>query len=129
MERRHWPEGPLSLRADSRNPSQSAIGQWDWGLPTLWGGIEPGDFSVRPRVVGIVEVWKGFPPVDGNVSSPAAAEPRRWPDGQPSPRAGLISPNQSPIGRWDWGFKTLPGRIDPGDLRLRPRVVGRVEIF
>ena len=46
-------------RADSRNPSQSAIGQWDWGLLILWGGIAPGYFSVRPRVFGVVEMWKG----------------------------------------------------------------------
>ena len=26
-------------------------------------------------------------------------------------------------GRWVWGFHTLPGRIDPGGLFLRPRVV------
>ena len=58
--------------ADSRNPSQSAIGQWDWGLPTLWGGIEPGDFSVRPRVAELSRYgklsdgWMGtYPPQVG----------------------------------------------------------------
>ena len=40
--------GANSPRADSRNSSQSAIGQWDWGLLTLWGGIEPGDFLYVP---------------------------------------------------------------------------------
>ena len=52
--------GANSPRADSKNPSQSAIGQWDWGLLTVWGGIEPGDFAVRPRVVVFVEIWKHF---------------------------------------------------------------------
>ena len=28
-----------------------------------------------------------------------------------------------------WGFRTLRGGIDPGDLRFRPRVVGDVEIW
>ena len=64
--------GPTLACVDSRNPSQSAIGQWDWGLPTLWGGIEPGDFSVRPRVVELQRYgklpdgWMGtYPPQVG----------------------------------------------------------------
>ena len=66
---------------------------------------------------------------DGNLSSPGAAVPWRWPEGQLSPRAGSMSPSQSAITRWGWGFHTLRGGIDPGDLRLRPRVAGVVEIW
>ena len=46
-------------------PSQLAIGQWDWGLNTLRGSIDPGYFSLRLRVVGGVEIWKNFLPGDG----------------------------------------------------------------
>ena len=65
--------------------------------------------------------------MDGILSFPAAAGPRRWPEGQLSPRAGSMSPSQSAITQWGWGFHTLRGGIDPGDLRLRPRLVGFVE--
>ena len=44
------------------SPSQSAITQWGWGFHTLRGGIDPGDVSFRPRVVGDVEIWKSFEP-------------------------------------------------------------------
>ena len=32
-------------------------------------------------------------------------------------------PNQSAITQWGWGFHTLRDGVDPGDLRLRHRVV------
>ena len=38
-------------------PSQSAIGQWDWGFHTVRGGFDPGDHRFRPQVVKIL---KGF---------------------------------------------------------------------
>ena len=43
----------------SRNLSQSAIGQWDWGFHTLRDGIILGDMPLRARVVGVVEIWMG----------------------------------------------------------------------
>ena len=47
--------------ADSMTiPSQSAIGQWDWGFHTVRGGFDPGDHCFRPRAVGVVKVWKDF---------------------------------------------------------------------
>ena len=52
-----------------------------------------------------------------------AAGPRRWPKGQLSPRAGSMSPSQSAITQLGWGFHTLRGGIDPGDLRYCLRVV------
>ena len=67
--------------------------------------------------------------MDGNLSHPVAAEPRRWPEGQLSPRAGPMSPSQSAITQLGWGFHTLRGGIDPRNLRFRPRVVGVVEIW
>ena len=65
----------------------------------------------------------------GDLSSPGTAEPRRWPEGQLSPRAGPTGPSQSAIAKWGWDFHTLRGGIDPGDLPLRPRVVGVVEMW
>ena len=49
------------------------------------------------------------------------------PEGQLSPRASSMSPSQSAITLCGWGFPTLRGSIDPGDLRFRPRVVGIVD--
>ena len=45
--------GSMSLRL-------SAIGQWGWGFHTVRDGFDPGDQRFRPRVVGVVELWKGF---------------------------------------------------------------------
>ena len=37
---------------------------------------------MRPRVVGVVELWKDFLSGDWNLSSPGAAGPRRWSEGE-----------------------------------------------
>ena len=42
------------------SPSQSEITQWGWGFHTLRGSIDPKDPRLRPRVVGVVDVWKDF---------------------------------------------------------------------
>ena len=60
---------------------------------------------------------------------PGAAGPLRCPEGQLSPRAGSMSPSQSAITQWGWGFHTLRGGIDQGDLRFRPRFAGVVETW
>ena len=65
-----------------------------WGFHTLRGRIVPRYLRFRPRIVGVVEVWRSFWSGEGNLSSPGAAGPRRWPKGQLSPRAGSISPSQ-----------------------------------
>ena len=36
---------------------------------------------------------------------------------------------QSPSTLWGWGFHTLRGGIDPGDLRFLPRLVGVVDLW
>ena len=109
--------------------SEPATSQLDWGFHTLRGGIDPRDPRFRRRVVGVVEAWKTLPPGDGNTSSPGSAGPRRWPEGPLSSRAGAMTPGQSTITLWGWGFHTRRGGIGPGDVRLRPRVVGVVEIW
>ena len=40
-----------------------------------------------------------------------------------------MSPSQSAITQWGWGFHILRGGINPGDLRFRPRVVVVAEIW
>ena len=31
-----------------------------WGFYTARGGIDPGSLCFRPRVVGVVDIWKDF---------------------------------------------------------------------
>ena len=42
--------------------------------------------------------------------------------------AHSMGPIQSAITQWGWGFNTLRGGIDQGDLRFSPRVDGVVEM-
>ena len=117
---RRCPDGQLSPRAGSMSLSQLATSQLGWDFRTLRGGIEPGDLHFNPRVIGVVERWKDFRSGDGNLSSPGAARRRRWPEGKLSPRAGSMSLGQSVITHWDWGFYTLRGGNDPGELCFCP---------
>ena len=57
---RRWPGGTLSPRAGSMSRSQSAISQWGWRFYTPRGAIDPGHLRFRPRVVGVIEIWKDF---------------------------------------------------------------------
>ena len=50
--------------------SQLAASQLGWGFHILRRGIDPGNVRLRPRVVGVLEIWKDFWPGDGNLSSP-----------------------------------------------------------
>ena len=110
------------------SPGQSAIAQRDWGLHIFRGCFDLGDVVFVPKIFGLY-IWANFPPGDGTLSSPCAAGPRRWTEGQHSPRVGSMSPVQSAITKWDWGLHTLRDSIDPGNVRFRPRVVGVVEIW
>ena len=111
------------------SPSQTTITQRGWDFHALRGSIDPGDLSLLPRVVRVVEVWREISSGDKALSFLCAAGPRRWPEGQLSPRAGSMSLIQSATSQWGWGFHTLKGGIDPGDLCSRPRGVGVVEIW
>ena len=104
------------------SPNQSAISQRGWVFHTARGGIDLGDRPFHPRNVGVVEVLKDISSGDKNLSSPGAAGPRRWPEGQLSPRAGSMSLSQSATSQWGWSFHTVRGGIDPGDHRFRRRV-------
>ena len=129
MEPGRWPKGHLLPRAGSMSPSQSATTQWGWGFHTLRGGIDTDDLSVRPRVVGVVGIWKYFLSGDEALSAPGVAGPRRCPEGQLSPRAGSMSLSQSATSQLCWGFYTLRGGLNTGDLRFRPRVVEVEDIW
>ena len=67
--------------------------------------------------------------MDGILSFPAAAGPRRWPEGQLSPRAGSRNRDQSAVSQWEWSFNTLWGGFDPEVFSNGPLVVGGVEIW
>ena len=51
------------------------------------------------------------------------------PEGQLSPRAGPVSPTQSEITQWGWGFHTARGGIDPWNLYFDLRFVEAVELW
>ena len=38
-------------------------------------------------------------------------------------------PSQSEIGPWGWDFHTVRGGVKPGDNRVRPWVVGVVDVW
>ena len=80
------------------------------------GGIDLGKHCFRPRVVGVVDIWK---------NSEAGMVP--FPPGVAL--ALCTSPSQSTIGRRGWVFHTTRGGIDPGYHRFRPRVVGVVYLW
>ena len=69
----------------------------------------------------LIRVWELILPECGGISALArgATLAARWLH---------ESFSQSATSELGWGFHTLRGGIDPGDLRLRPRVVGVVEI-
>ena len=86
------------------------------------GGIDPRDHRLRPRVVGVSDVWKYLCSRDGILSSLDAAGSRRCPEGQLSPRAGSIGPadQQSADGG---GVSThLRVGMNLGDTFFIPRV-------
>ena len=51
---------PQSALALCTIPSQSAIGQWDWGFHTVRDCFDLGDLRFRPQVVGVVQVLKNL---------------------------------------------------------------------
>ena len=51
------PGGALALFS---SPSQSTVGWWGWGFHMVRGGVDQGYHRFRPRVVGIVNVWRDF---------------------------------------------------------------------
>ena len=110
----------------SMSSSPSAIIQWGWGFRTLRGGIDPGELPRRPRVVGVVEIWKGSEPGIGTHLPRRRRELGVGPSGKLSPRNGSMSPSQSEITQWGWGFHIQRGGIDPGNLRFCTHVVGVV---
>ena len=56
------PYPPEVELAQHTNPSQSEIGRSGWDSHTVRVGINPDDIRVRPRVVGVVDVWMDSDP-------------------------------------------------------------------
>ena len=121
-------QGQQAQRLGSMSPGQSAITQWDWGFHTLRGGIDPRDVRFRPKDFLVACICANVQPGDRNLSSPSAAGPRSWTEGQHSQRASSMSPGQSAITQWDWCFHTLRGGVDPGYVRFRRQFVSVVDI-
>ena len=84
-------------------------------------------------------MWKYFYSGDDDLSSPGVAGPRLanldltpYPEMQLPRRAGSTNPSQSAISQRGCGLHTVPGGIDTGDHRIRPRdfgVVNFMEVF
>ena len=92
---------PPHVRYNSTSRSQSAISQWGWGFPHRAERYRPGDHRLRPRFIGVVQVWKGLWPGDGTLF--------------PQDAAGSTNPSQSAISQWDWGFLHLARRYRPDE--------------
>ena len=45
-----------------RTVANQKIGRWGWDFHIVRRGINPDDIRVRPRVVGVVDVWMDFNP-------------------------------------------------------------------
>ena len=57
----HWLQEPQPISYHPVGlafPHLAAITQLGWRFHTLRGGTDPGDLRFRPRVVGVVEIWK-----------------------------------------------------------------------
>ena len=111
------------------SPSQSTTSQCGWGCHTVRDSIDPGGPCLRSQVVGVnCKDMEGFlirgedPILSGcggtSTLARGATLAARW----------LHEP-QSAITQWGWSFYTLRGGIDPGDLRLPPRVVVVVDVW
>ena len=86
------------------------------GFPhTLRDSIDPGNVRFCPRGVGVLEIWANFCSRDV-LYSPGKSRSRRWTQRQHQQRLGSMSPGQSAITQWDWGFHTLRDGIDPGNV-------------
>ena len=95
----------------------------------MLGGINPRDLRFRSRFDGVVEISKEFSSGDGSLSSPGAAGPRHWPEGQLSPRADRMSASQSAIIQGPSGLYIVRGGVDPGGHCIRPRGVRVVHVL
>ena len=100
----------------------------DLRFPHPAGRYRPGGSACSSPGYWSRRDMEGFLTRGWEISSPGVAGLRRLPEGQLSARAGSMSPSQSTIIQWGWGFRILRGGIDPGDVRFRPRVDGVVEI-
>ena len=86
-------------------------------------------FSHRVGFDGVVEISTEFFFRNESLSSPGAAGPRHWPEGQLSPRADRMSASQSAIIQGPSGLYIVRGGVDPGGHCIRPRGVRVVHVL
>lgn len=112
---RRNPRVRRNLTVVPRGNSHCAVNQpVGLGFPHLAGGIDPGNFRFRPRVVDVVDLLNVFYTGDRTLSSLGAARPRRCPGRQLSLRACSI---KTPFRHKSVNvveFPHLAGRYRPG---------------
>ena len=93
------------------------------------GQYRPGECAFSSLIFwGNIYMCANFRPGDVSLSSPCAAGPRPCTEGQHPHRASSMSLGQLAITQCDWGFHTLRGGIDPGDVHFCPQFVWVVDI-
>ena len=107
------------------------INKWPVGIgfPQPAGRYRPGGYVLISPCCWSCRNMEWLLIGHGNVSPSGAAGPRPWPEGQLSPRAGSMNISHLTNSQLGWVLHTLRGRIDPGSLRCRPRVVGGLDIW
>ena len=118
----------LAVRWLHERASQISNRPMGWGFHIFRGGIDPGCVHFHPRIVGVIDVRSEFSSGDWTFSYPASVGPRCCPEEQLSPGTGSMSPIKSALIRWRGCFHTLRDGSDPGDVPIRPRVVGVVNV-
>ena len=119
--RRKYPPltGPHPPRTALWSSNQSAISQRDRGFLTVQGGVDPRKLGLLPRLVEVLEMWSDSGPGTGPYILP------RW----SWLNIRTIHMANQKIGRWGWNFHTVWGGINPDDIRVRPQVVGVVDVW
>ena len=97
--------------------NQSAISQRDWGFLTVQGGVDPRKLGLLPRMVKVLDMWNDLWTGDGTLYPPKVELAQHTNHGQLE---------NSPVGL---GFPHCAGGINPDGIRVRPRVVGVVDVW
>ena len=111
--------GPYPTRTALWSSNQSAISQRDRGFLTVQGGVDPRKLGLLPRLMEFLEMWNDLWTWDGTLYSPEVELARH---------TNHNMANQK-IDRWGWNFHTVWGGINSDDIRVRPRVVGAVDVW
>ena len=125
LGRRGNPHRPLAPCAPAhQQPGSSVV-----GVCTPCGAVSTRGVPVFvARVLELlVDIWDDSGSANKALASPGAAGPRRWPQGELSPRACSMSLSQLATSHLSWGLHTLRGGIDLRDHRLGSRFAGNID--